>query len=505
MEIALTVAAVVAWQPACLRWLRVAQREHYLPGSVTRFASRWWFDTPLNATLGVLGLGSALLAWFDPSFGFLAAAVVAYGPKGLGVRGRTSKLAWTRRLKTLVAVAVAIDVVVLVAGAVAGAPGPVAVALAVLHPLVIDAALAVTRPLEERFSARFVEQATRKLRSVGPTTVAITGSYGKTTTKGYVRHLLTTSRTVVASPASFNNTAGLSRAVNEHLAPGTDVFVAAMGTYGPGEIRRLCSWVQPDVSVITAIGPVHLERMGSIEGIVRAKSEILEGVDRAVLNVDAPHLAGVAAEFASRGKVVRCSGTDPSADVFVAPDGDDLVVRVGGEEIGRVPGLDARPTNVACAVGVAVALDAPLDLVGRQLASLPVPEHRQQVVTAPSGVTVIDDTFNANPAGARAGLDLLARHAAAGGKRIVVTPGMVELGPVQDEENRAFAAAAAAEASHLLVVGRTNQTALLEGARGGSAEVVVVGTRDEAVAWVRENAAQGDAVLYENDLPDHYP
>jgi UDP-N-acetylmuramoyl-tripeptide--D-alanyl-D-alanine ligase len=125
-------------------------------------------------------------------------------------------------------------------------------------------------------------------------------------------------------------------------------------------------------------------------------------------------------------------------------------------------------------------------------------------VTAASGVTVIDDTFNANPAGAAAALSLLARHGA-GGRRVVVTPGMVELGGDQDRENEAFARAAAAVATDVLIVQRTNRAPLQRGAAGGAASVMLVDTREDAVAWVREHLGPGDAVLYENDLPDHFP
>ncbi|MGH8874745.1 MAG: glutamate ligase domain-containing protein, partial [Acidimicrobiia bacterium] len=103
-----------------------------------------------------------------------------------------------------------------------------------------------------------------------------------------------------------------------------------------------------------------------------------------------------------------------------------------------------------------------------------------------------------------AALGLLGRLAE-GGERVVVTPGMVELGSRQADENRAFAAEAAGAATALVVVGRTNRRALLEGASGGSASVMVVDSRSDAVAWVRDHLGPGDVVLYENDLPDHYP
>ncbi|MDP9388707.1 MAG: Mur ligase family protein, partial [Actinomycetota bacterium] len=373
---------------------------------------------------------------------------------------------------------------------------------AALTPVLVDAALALAAPLERRLAERFVRDAAARLRQVRPTVVAITGSYGKTTTKGYVAHLVGAVRSVVPTPASFNNRAGLARAVNEHLVPGTEVFVAEMGTYGRGEIAELCRWCRPDVAVITAVGPVHLERMRTEEAIAEAKAEILEGARVAVLNVDHPLLAGLAGRREQAGqRVVRCSGVSRSADVAVV-DGEVLAA---GRPVGRLDDAGPEPTNVACAVAVALELEVPPDVVAARLATLPTPPSRLAVTVGSSGATVLDDTYNANPAGAARALRALERSSTPGGRRVVVTPGMVELGPRQDEENARFAAAAAASCSHLVVVGHTNRDALLRGARGGGAEVVAVDTREQAVAWVREHVGAGDAVLYENDLPDHFP
>jgi UDP-N-acetylmuramoyl-tripeptide--D-alanyl-D-alanine ligase len=180
-------------------------------------------------------------------------------------------------------------------------------------------------------------------------------------------------------------------------------------------------------------------------------------------------------------------------------------VLVGGRLLGRLGERDAPATNVACAVAEALELGVAEEVVAARLATLPATPHRLSVAAGGTGATVIDDTYNANPAGAAAALAALARHAAADGARVVVTPGMVELGPRQHDENVAFAAAASATASHLVVVGRTNRRALLEGARAGDARVLSVDTREQAVGWVREHVGEGDTVLYENDLPDHFP
>lgn len=494
-------AGVVAATLAGVRWLRVAQREHYLPGAATRFALRWW-ALGANKVLALAVAAGIVTSVRSSVAAVVACGAVAVGPFGLTLRGRTARLAWTRRLRTLAGVWALLIVVVDAIGAALGAGPTVAVAAAALTPILVDAALVLTAPVERRLAQPYVARATERLGQVQPTVVAVTGSYGKTTTKGYVAHLLGATRSVVATPASFNNRAGLARAVNENLTPGTEVFVAEMGTYGPGEIDDLCSWCPPDVAVITAIGPVHLERMGTEEAIVAAKAEILDRAAVAVLNVDHPLLAALADRREAAGqRVLRCSGAGaPGADVVVV-DGE---VRVGAEVVGRLAGPGPQPTNVACAVAVAVELGVPDDVLAGRLTTLPGARNRMSVSTAASGATVIDDTYNANPAGAASALAALVRHGSPGHLRVVVTPGMVELGPLQHDENARFARDAAAVASHLVVVGHTNRRALLEGAAGVGARVVPVETRDQAVAWVREHVGDGDAVLYENDLPDHF-
>src|SRR5690606_26013985 len=134
----------------------------------------------------------------------------------------------------------------------------------------------------------------------------------------YIAHLLSASTAVVASPASFNNRLGLSRAVNDGLVDGTEVFVAEMGTYGPGEIRELCRLFPPDIAVITTIGEAHLERMKTHATILAAKSEITERAGTVVLPIDTAELAGLAERCRAGGKrVITCSTGGATADVQV--------------------------------------------------------------------------------------------------------------------------------------------------------------------------------------------
>ena len=516
MTLAIVLLCAVAAVVQSPRWLRVAQREHYLPGSTVRFASRWWASGQLNLVLAVGVLAGGLSAFSLPLMAVVVGAVTVWAPLGLTLKGRTSPLVWTRRLKTLAVVAGVLDAGLFVLAALTEVAAPLAALLCFLQPAVIDIALLLTRPFEQLAARRFVRTASAKLRQVDPTTVAITGSYGKTTTKLYVRHLVGAARSVLASPASFNNTGGLSRTLNEHLAPGTEVFVAEMGTFGRGEIRSMCRWVQPDVAAIVNIGPVHLERMRTLDAIVAAKAEIFEqaATTTAVLNVDAHGLAALADRLASQGKrVIRVSAHDTAADVAVVADPADgadpaegaLDVWVEGQLRHRITATTAQPSNVASALGVVLALDLPLDVVLPRLDSLPESDHRQQVVTSATGVTVIDNTFSSNPASATASLALLERLAEPQSRLVVVTPGMVELGHQQFEANRTVAVAADDVATDLVIVGETNRKALMAGAAHRDLVVHLAPTREHAVEWVRANLRAGDVVLYENDLPDHYP
>ena len=495
---------------ASVRWLRVAQREHYLAGSATRFALRWWLGFGPNRVLLVAAVLGVILSPASSVTALVASLAVAAGPFRLSFLGRApGRIAWTRRLRVVASAVAALTILpVIVAGAL-GAAVPIATLLALINPLLVDLALFLLRPIEDHLADRYVTEAKSRLAQVTPIVVGITGSYGKTSTKMYSAHLAGRGRRVVPTPRSFNNRAGLSRAVNEHLVPGTEVFIAEMGTYGRGEIADMCRWCPPRIAAITAIGPVHLERFGSEDTIVAAKSEIFDSATVAVLNVDDPRLARVADQQEQLGlRVWRCSSLDAVADVWARVEGDRLRVSCRGALLADVADPGAISGNVAVATAIALELGVPDEAVGAALSDLPQVANRQAVTPLSTGASAIDDTFNANPAGSRAALAKLGAMGRSDRKRVVVTPGMVELGPRQRDENRAFAGEVALVATHVLIVGWTNRRALLAGLSelpSGGPAVLLVETRDQAVEWVRDHTGPGDVVLYENDLPDHYP
>ena len=501
---------------AGFRWLRVAQREHYIAPWVSILAVLWLRKRPLNAVLFGVAIAIAVVSFIIQSTDLwwialqvLALVIVALLPLGLGVRGRSSRLAWTARLKR---VAVVYGVVVLglaTLGVVLLGTRTIVVVVLAMAPL-MDLVLAILAPIEKRLSHKYLVSARKRLSQVGPRIVAITGSYGKTSTKGYVAHVLSGSYSTVASPASFNNLMGLSRAVNERVVPGTEIFVAEMGVYGQGEIRELSETFPPDIAAITTIGEAHLARMGSREVIFQAKSEITEKAKTVVLPIDDPLLAGLADRCRAEGKRVVTVSTvaGTTADVVVDTASGIVTVMENGQQVTAPISLPnvGHAVNLAVTVGIAIALDMSLATISSRLDALPDSPHRAEISYAPSGVAIVDDTYNANPVGAERALRGAAELAAErGGPLVVVTPGMVELGSVQAIRNEAFGASIADVGGYLFAVARTNRKALVAGASSGPNPVRIFDTRTDAVAAALDQAGDRGVILYENDLPDHYP
>src|SRR5665647_122387 len=281
IDLVVVLVVVASLAMSALRWLRVAQREHYVPGRVRAIQRLWLSRSIRDVVLGLVAAVLAAVACVLPSregagtwatlLALPAALIAVVVPWGLSVRGRTSKLAWTGRLRRL-ATGWAVGVLALGAGLwwLVGA-GATAL-LAVSVPATMDAALWLMERVERRLSAPFVARAQRRLARVRPQVVAVTGSYGKTTTKGYIAHLLATSRSVVASPSSFNNRLGLSRAVNDHLVDSTELAGLADRCEAAGKRVVRCSVVSSggaaaagaDVVVDPAAGQVRVRTGGGV-------------------------------------------------------------------------------------------------------------------------------------------------------------------------------------------------------------------------------------------------
>lgn len=382
-------------------------------------------------------------------------------------------------------------------------------------PHLLVAADLLLAPVQGAINAHYVRAARGRLQHVAPSVIGVTGSFGKTSAKFCIAALLGGESAAFPTPGSYNTPLGVCRAVNEGLRDEHRYLVVEMGAYGTGEIRELCDLVEPTIGVLTAIGPAHLERFGSLDAIRRTKYELVESLPRdglAVMNVDDPEVRSLA--DATRHVAVARYGLDPAhrpdvtaRDVTVTSAGMEMTIADArsNESIRirtRLLGAHAAG-HVLAGVAVARASGRSLAELAAPIAALRAVEHRLQIIEGAGGVTVIDDAYNSNPQGAAAALDVLASMPAR--RRVVVTPGIVELGEMQFEANRRFGASAAAVADALIVVAPLNRDAIVTGARaaGGADRVEVVDSLAAAQERLKALLRPGDVVLFENDLPDH--
>lgn len=340
-----------------------------------------------------------------------------------------------------------------------------------------------------------------RTRLVRATVVGITGSAGKTATKDLTAAALAGSRQVHASPASYNNEAGLPLTLLG--APETaDVVVTEMGARFAGNIADLATIARPTVGVVTHVGMAHSEHLGGRKGIARVKGELLEslpGDGLAVLNAACDASPGLAARTAAQVLVV---GRDPGADIRISDvELDDelhprfmLATSWGSARVILSVRGEQQVENAAMAAGVALWLGAPIETVVAGLRDASGASLRMELVRTADGVTIINDAYNSSPTSAAAAVRSLA-NLRVGGRRVAVLGAMLELGPDTAAEHEAIGALAGAAGIDLLVAVGEPASALAAGARGTALVVRAVPDAAAATALLAEQVRPGDAVL----------
>lgn len=467
-------------------------------------------------------------------------------------RDAVKPLVLTGRAKRLLAVALAPPVLLVIAAVVVSVNAITTAGLAVLlvlgvsllagAPWTLLAANLALRPVQRAINRRYVQRARRSLREWAPLVVGITGSYGKTTTKFCVGAVLAADRPTLVTPESYNSFLGVIRTINERLRQSHRAFVVEMGMFRRGDIAELCELVHPRIGVITAIGPMHLERLGSIEQIAAAKGELLDALPsdgHFVTNAEDPRCLELAARAtvpvtlfaihdresavaAASDRVVAAQSTPPSPkntpavkviarDIQLAEGRTTFQLQLDGPDSPQIAvsaGLLGRHNvlNMLAAAAVGRVLEIEAARIAEALSRVQAPEHRLQPIhNRRAGVVVIDDAYNSNPDGAASALEVLREHPAI--RRLLVTPGMVELGELETQLNRRFGEHAGAVCDLVILVGPARTAPIAEGLAASSidpASVHVVQDIAEATALLARVTRAGDVVLFENDLPDTY-
>ena len=371
------------------------------------------------------------------------------------------------------------------------------------------------KPVERAINNSFINDAKRILAQMPHMKiVGITGSYGKTSTKHYLNRILSEKYSVLMTPGSFNTPMGVVRTVREMLQPYNDLFIVEMGAKNIGDIKEICDIVHPQMGIVTALGEQHLESFKSIENVQRTKFELIDALpadglavvnddfefvaNRKVDNVDVIRYAVHNTNNASCRAVDIEYSSHGTSFTAVMPDGSSIKLQT------KLVG-ECNISNLLAAVSVAAHLGVPAEKIRYAVSKIEQVEHRLNMKRTPGGVTIIDDAFNSNPDGARMALDVIAQMKQ--GKRIVITPGMIELGPRQAELNEIFGQQLANACDVAIVVGEYNREAILAGINKADCvglKLIVADSFADAQAKLASIVAPGDTVLYENDLPDTF-
>ena len=361
-------------------------------------------------------------------------------------------------------------------------------------PFVLALSNLVMKAYEIPHANKFIRRAKKALDGSACVKVGITGSFGKTSVKNFAAAILSEKFRVIATPASYNTPIGIARAVNENGLD-CDIFLAEMGARKTGDIAELCDMIQPEYGVVTGVCGQHLETFGSIDAIRSEKGVLARRAKKAVLGVSAAELREDA----------LLEGRDFSAeDVVLSEEGVSFTLSIGGVKLSVSLPLYGRQVaeNVALAAALAFSFGMSAEEIARGIGKItPVP-HRLQKIEG-NGLHILDDSYNSNAAGAANAVEALK---AFGGKKGVVTPGLVELGALEESENEALGKLLAG-LDCVILVGETRVLPVRKGylAAGGEEEKLhVVPTLERAQSVFAKELSAGDCLLFLNDLPDKY-
>ena len=371
----------------------------------------------------------------------------------------------------------------------------------------------INMPIEATIRQRFINEAKAKITAMQShlTVVGITGSYGKTTTKHVVTHVLNEKFYPLMTPASYNTPMGITITIRELLKPIHDIFVCEMGAYKLGEIHELTEIAQPHYGILTAIGPQHLNTFKTIENVQQTKFELIESLGEqgvAILNYDDPLIRSytiknpcriitygiTSSDVDYQAKEITFSETGIHFTV-VFPDKTEhpFTLSILGEH---------NVLNALAAIAIACDLGETIESIQKSLQTLPQIEHRLEIKSA-GNFTIIDDAFNANPVGTKKAIDVLTKMP---GKRIVITPGMIELGTEEEKLNQEYGAYMADKIDLAILVGEKQTEPIYQGLKTKmkDEQIFIAKNLTEALEKMRVEAIAGSFVLIANDLPDSY-
>ena len=382
-----------------------------------------------------------------------------------------------------------------------------------LLPVLIALCGLLAWPLEKFISELYFRDAQRILKERDDLLrIGITGSWGKTSVKFILGTILGEKYQTLVTPASYNTPMGVTKVIRSRLEPGHRIFIAEMGARHVGDIKEMCRLVHPQIGILTSVGPQHLDTFKTLERITKTKYELINALpaDGKAFFADDDGICRELYDKTQKKKYISGLASERddvwAEDIAYSPEGSSFLLCTADKRIPCCTQLlgELNIRNILLCASVALSLGLTMEQISRGIRKIDPIEHRLQLIRHPGGLNVIDDAFNSNIRGAKQAFEVLKQFPK---QRIVVTPGMVELGEHEADMNREFGQAMADCCDMVILVGKKRSEAIRNGLMEKSfpeEAVRIVSSLTEATAILRDISGAGDTVLFENDLPDNY-
>ena len=384
-----------------------------------------------------------------------------------------------------------------------------------LNRFIVFIAMIINMPVEKLVFYHYMHKAKSKLKSMSNLKIiGITGSYGKTSSKNILADILNVRYNAYPTPRNLNTYNGLMMTINNYMDKFTEIFIAEMGAYVRGEIKGLCKFIRPQYGILTRIGTAHLESFGSQENIQKGKFELIESLPSdgfGVLNGDDPLQVNYELkndvkiiwigidnkDVDVRAKNIKCSNKGTEFDVVFK--GDKKKYHFETKLLGK-----HNVYNILAGIACGKEFDIDIeDLIHAVKGVKPV-EHRLELKKL-GNFYQIDDAYNSNPVGAANACEILGMMP---GLKVVVTPGMIELGEKEDKYNKEFGKQIAEVADKVVLIGEKKTKPIKEGlleSEFDEKNIVVFNDVRDAYPYIGKLTGKKEVyALFENDLPDTF-
>ena len=380
-------------------------------------------------------------------------------------------------------------------------------------PAIVALAILIVYPVEKLIQNSYKSRCKKALKShQNLIVVGITGSFGKTSTKVYLSKFLQEKYKVCATPASFNTPMGICKVVLNDLQDDDEVFIAEMGAKQVGEIKELCDMVSPTYGIITAVGEQHIETFKNLDSIIKTKSELYQSLPKdgvCVFNVANDNVKKMFDDCNLKNKFA--TGEESTSlyakNIIATSDGLEFEICYN-EKVYKTKTTilgEHNVQNILSAAALALKLGVKIQDILKVIPTLKPAEHRLELSKLENDILIIDDSFNSNIQGTAVALQTLSLFE--NNRKIIVTPGLVELGKIEKTENIEFGKRIAQVCDLVILVGKNQSENIKQGLleEGFNPEnIIMKESLFEVTNLFKTLLVANDVVLLENDLPDNY-